>query len=1266
MKKGHNMGVTWTKEQQSVINLRNRNLLVSAAAGSGKTAVLVERILERICDAKAPVDIDRLLVVTFTKAAAAEMRERISDALEERREAFPEDRNIERQLTLLHNAMITTIDSFCVYVVRNYFQDIQLDPNFRIADAGEIKLLEEDALEALFEKNYETANKSSGAEEDKAAFLALADAYSGRRSDAAVKDMVKKIYHLSASNPWPKEWVENLCIPYMAEDEEALCNTDILKQICVLTQLRLQEMKRELSRLKERAAQISGLEKYVQTLERDLELFAGIDAFSSYPDFAAFFQNFKMGNIAAIRGFEGDETEKEAIKNGRGAVKKDMESLKKMYFSLPLKELWAQNKALRPMVEELVRLTLSYMEELEKRKRRKHIVDFSDIEHFALQILVDGHTKECRPAALEFRRHFDEIMIDEYQDGNEVQETILRAVSGEAEGRFNLFMVGDVKQSIYRFRLARPELFMEKYDTYSLEEDVCQRIDLHKNFRSRQEVLSCVNDIFYKIMDKDLGNVAYDSKAALYYGASYPECEGMEAELLLLDSGGELLADLEGENDRILEAHLAANRIRRLMEDQLVTDKQTGELRRIRYSDIVILFRSLKNWGTDFAQVLEQQGIPVHVESSTGYFSSVEVQTVLSMLRILDNPYQDIPMAAVLRSSIAGLDNEELAEIRVKKPNLPFAMAVVELCKEAADFLQDESLAEKLKAFWELYTQLRAEVRDTPVHELLHHILDWSGYGGYAASLPAGRQRAANLNMLLEKAIAYEKTSYKGLFHFVRYIDELQKYEVDFGEADVTAENEDAVHIMTIHKSKGLEFPVVFVSGMNKKFNRSDVKESMVLHADFGIGMEERKPEPRVKRNTINRSLIKEQLERENLGEELRILYVALTRAKEKLIMTGVLNDREKWYQTHQGNVKPMEALGFTERRKAQSYLDWVFSALLSYGDKYDIHFVDAEELAAQEVRAAAEHKWDRAQLFHEIQKVDLKELQTLDEGFSYVYPYLSDAGRKSKYSVSELKHDSMVEKFDHEQGDMEMPDFLREAKESYLPAFAAERLWKNAEADGDAGEGSLKSSAEEPAETAGREIASDDSSKQQIRSLNLPEEQAEASPGALRGTAVHRFMECLDFAAILELDLSDAKAAENFVKEQMSRMLREDKLTAEMGKLIIPAMLEAFVKDPLALRMAKADRAGKLFREKPFVMDYEGVLLQGIIDVFWQEEDRMILLDYKTDRVKTAEELRLRYQKQLELYGEALERIFSTGKRAVTAKEQLIYSFRLKEVIRL
>lgn len=873
---------------------------------------------------------------------------------------------------------------------------------------------------------------------------------------------------------------------------------------------------------------------------------------------------------------------------------------------------------MQPSAEALAEVTERFIDAFTERKQDKNLVDFSDLEHFALEILVEEETGKPTETAKEFQNAYEEIMIDEYQDSNYVQETILRAISREVVGQNNLFMVGDVKQSIYRFRLARPELFMEKFDTYETTDAPCQRIDLHKNFRSRDTVLTFTNDIFYQIMKRNLGGVDYTDEAALYCGADYPAGEKEDAfdSEILLTTTQELE---EGTKQQIskqeLEAKLIADRIRKMVGKEEVVDEETGEFRKVRYGDIVILLRSLSEWADLFAEVLNANGIPAHTVSRTGYFSTLEIRTVLNYLRILDNPRQDIPLAAVLKSPMAGLSDEQLARLRLLAEDKPYHQCVKMFLEAEEELTEKESTADedmraKLKRFSETYKKLRRQTMDIPMHELLQKVLKETGYARYASALPAGRQRLANLHMLSEKAIAYEKTSYRGLYHFIRYIDELQKYDVDFGEAELVGENEDAVNIMSIHKSKGLEFPVCFVSGMGKSFNKQDSRSKMILHPNLGVGLDIIEEDRRIKVPAFFKKVIARQTELESLGEELRVLYVAFTRAKEKLIITGYIKDEEMLQQIREiycGSNR--KALNFKERAEAKTFLEWILPAAAASGSWDKVSYVTPWSMLEDEAAHQITEHVSLRQRVQQAEEVSDTLYEKIKEQLSYQYPHPDAIHLVTKYSVSELKHRAMRELAAKEEEDV-TPKFLEEVSTPYVPAFM--------------------------------------------------EGKAEVNQGALRGTAMHRLMECYDFTKMP--DCSD-EFAEN-IKKQLTGLVQMGKVSEDMQKLIRIPSVELFLKSQLAPRMKAAAMRDDLFREKPFVMgnhemEEEMVLIQGIIDVFWVEEDGIVLLDYKTDRVDSATRLRDMYKEQLDLYAEALERIFR-----LPVKEKYLYSFRLNQAI--
>ena len=1203
------MGMTWTKEQQQVIDLRNRNILVSAAAGSGKTAVLVERIKELVLDKKHPVDIDHLLVVTFTNAAAAQMKERVAKALEKALQENPSDVRLQQQAALVQNAQITTIDSFCLYVLRNHFHEIGLEPNFRIGDEGELKLLREDVMTGLFEQCYEEKNPG---------FLHLISCYGTSRSDAPVRDMIFKLYSYAQSYPWPKQWLREALSCYEIKTEQELEQAPFIEMTVEYGKQMVKGYLEQAEHYHELCQDVDGPYMYEEACEQDVERMEELLSCSTYQDFYEELGKCKFATLGRAKDYIGSPEKQEQVKTERKKLKDGIGKLKSDCFALTFQEILEQLTLVQPSAEALAEVTERFIDAFTERKQDKNLVDFSDLEHFALEILVEEETGKPTETAKEFQNAYEEIMIDEYQDSNYVQETILRAISREVVGQNNLFMVGDVKQSIYRFRLARPELFMEKFDTYETTDAPCQRIDLHKNFRSRDTVLAFTNDIFYQIMKRNLGGVDYTDEAALYCGADYPAGEKEDAfdSEILLTTTQELE---EGTKQQIskqeLEAKLIADRIRKMVGKEEVVDEETGEFRKVRYGDIVILLRSLSEWADLFAEVLNANGIPAHTVSRTGYFSTLEIRTVLNYLRILDNPRQDIPLAAVLKSPMAGLSDEQLARLRLLAEDKPYHQCVKMFLEAEEELTEKESTADedmraKLKRFSETYKKLRRQTMDIPMHELLQKVLKETGYARYASALPAGRQRLANLHMLSEKAIAYEKTSYRGLYHFIRYIDELQKYDVDFGEAELVGENEDAVNIMSIHKSKGLEFPVCFVSGMGKSFNKQDSRSKMILHPNLGVGLDIIEEDRRIKVPAFFKKVIARQTELESLGEELRVLYVAFTRAKEKLIITGCIKDEEMLQQIREiycGSNR--KALNFKERAEAKTFLEWILPAAAASGSWDKVSYVTQWSMLEDEATHQITEHVSLRQRVQQAEEVSDTLYEKIKEQLSYQYPHPDAIHLVTKYSVSELKHRAMRELAAKEEEDV-TPKFLEEVSTPYVPAFM--------------------------------------------------EGKAEVNQGALRGTAMHRLMECYDFTKMP--DCSD-EFAEN-IKKQLTGLVQMGKVSEDMQKLIRIPSVELFLKSQLAPRMKAAAMRDDLFREKPFVMgnhemEEEMVLIQGIIDVFWVEEDGIVLLDYKTDRVDSATRLRDMYKEQLDLYAEALERIF-----LLPVKEKYLYSFRLNQAI--
>ncbi len=1261
----------WTPQQQQVIDLRNRNLLVSAAAGSGKTAVLVERIIKKITDISHPVDIDRLLIVTFTNAAAAEMRERIGLALGAALEKDPGNAHLQRQQTLLHNAQITTIHSFCLYVIRNYFHRIDLDPDFRIAEEGELKLLKSDVLDQVLEQYYQEANPD---------FLALSETIATGKTDLPLKETILKLFGFAMSYPWVEEWLEGCREPFHVTGKEQFDQLPMTRELLAYLGNITAQWAIQMKQCREISLAADGPNAYAELMELEAAAMEQIGQSKTYQEYFQGILGLSFSRLPTLRKFAGDMAKKEQVQKLRNEVKDSVKKITKQFFYQSPEEMMVDLAKSRPVADMLLDVTLAFIHAFSEKKRDKNILDFNDLEHFALQILVDDKTHKPSQTAAELRKNYQEIMIDEYQDSNNVQETILRAVSKEAEGGYNIFMVGDVKQSIYRFRMARPELFMEKYNTYTKEESQKQRIDLHRNFRSRSEVLETVNDIFRKIMKEDIGNITYNDDAALYAGAAFPQ-----GEKGLFDTKLLVIEPREGDKDLKtpeLEARAVGIEIRNLMKNQKVTDRMPekedpGSLRPIHYSDIVILLRSLSGWADIFVKVLGEMGIPVRAASGTGYFSALEVQTVLNLLRLLDNPRQDIPMAAVLASPIGGLTGEELAILRTQFPEERFYQAVMhympedaepEACQELEDSTSVEVLSEmeqhnsmennqkielsssarkKLQKFLGLLQKFRKKVSYTPIHELLYQVLEETGYQAYVYALPGGEVKKANLDMLVEKAIVYESTSYRGLFHFIRYMDQLQKYEVDFPLAE-GEQVEEAVRIMSIHKSKGLEFPIVFVSGLGKMFNNQDVREKVVLHPGLGIGLDVTDLKRRLKTPGLTRQLLARKLTLENTGEELRVLYVALTRAKEKLILTGVLKKAEEKLdqlgvemahaagQKSAAESKNQEFLSFLRRLNANTFLQFILMAYAEYPGRYQAALVRQAEIEALEETHIAAEELGKIELLARLQDTDLQWEQKIAERMSYIYPYEEETAMRTKISVSELKNRAIERSLLEEQTEQMIWGGLRVENKQQT------ELEK--QADGNKRE-------EEPPTsvcTENRYIPA------------FMEEVQKENAGAKRGTAMHRVLECFDFTR-----------GPDTLAEQLEEMEQQNRVEKSLLELIYVPSLRKFLKSALGQRLQAAACAGKLYKEKPFVMgkpakevleessSQEMMLIQGIIDVFFEEADGIVLLDYKTDKVSCGQELADRYQAQMELYQEALAR--ALGK---PVKEKLLYSFRLGEVV--
>ena len=1320
------MAVKWTEKQQQVIDSRNRNLLVSAAAGSGKTAVLVERIIRMISEGEHPLNIDQLLVMTFTNAAAAEMRERVGAAVDKLLTVCPDDEHLWLQGALIPQAQITTIDSFCLNLIRNHYSSLEIDPAFRIGDEGELALMRADVMKEMLERHYQEGGED---------FAAFVEQFGRGKSDAGIEDVILQAWQFSQSHPWPMEWVAACREELREETLEQIEQSPWMQFILRDVQLQMEELEIQLGEAIDICREENGPLAYEPMLVNDRRQIRAVREAAGKGNYRGLYEelgNISFGRLAAIRSKEVDQEKKAYVSACRDRAQKAVAKCQENYGVQSPEEMVEAVRGTAGVISTLLDLTEDFDRCYREKKRDRNVLDFNDLEHLALEVLMEPvpgeeavNTKEPaaepsrrvpfrpvkrRPTAVadELARQFEEILVDEYQDSNNVQETLITSISRERWGKPNVFMVGDVKQSIYRFRLARPELFMDKYERYSVSESLHQKIELHQNFRSRATVLDSVNDVFYKIMTRALGGIRYTEETALHPGAQFAPGErtGTPTELLLVDTGADALKQLDEEamdyTAKELEARMAAIRIRELMDPEnglMVWDKGAEEYRPVRRGDMGILLRSLSGWSEVFVNVLMNEGIPAYAQTKTGYFNTVEVETVLSLLAVVDNPMQDIPLAAVMRSPMVSMTDEEMAWLVAAYKRAPEKgqdrgvygafMHWKENGGEGVDAPEEavRSIGEKLACLETLLEGLRRDARYLPVHQLLYRAFEASGYYDYVSAMPAGETRRANLDMLVEKAIAYEATSYKGLFHFIRYIEKLKKYDTDFGEANVAGEQADTVRIMSIHKSKGLEFPVVFLAGMGKRFNKQDAYGAVLLDADLGLAADYLDLKQRLKMPTLKKQALKRRMELESMGEELRVLYVAMTRAKEKLIMTAT--DRslgsklEKWAQVPLADG----AIPYTILSAAGSFLDWLLmSACDGTIQKRQIPLTG---LVGMEIRRQASRQVSREELLTlDTDTVyDPEAAGQLADALNYRYPYGGDTGLYAMLSVSELKKQGQVGQDEEEIGRGRLLGIEGEARilgdvwtdgvgevgsersgTAGGRAVGSERTGAaggrevGSERAGAAGGG--EAGLERAGTVDGREVGLERAGTVGGRAVGL--ERAGAA-GAARGTAYHRALECLDFGKLHSRE--DVRAA---LKSLLETGYLEQEAYDALDEMVIFTMLNS----PLGQRMAEAQRGGRLHREQQFIIGIparemgrgdsrELVLVQGVIDAYMEEEDGLVLIDYKTDRVPGGragrERLAERYRQQVAYYQRALEQL--TGKKV---KENIIYSLTLQESVLL
>lgn len=1267
----------WTDRQKQVIDTRNKNILVSAAAGSGKTAVLVERIIRRILDKENPMDIDRVLVVTFTNAAATEMRERILRAIEKELALYPDNEHLQRQQAYIHNASITTIHSFCLNVVKEHFNDVDLDPSVKVADEGEMSLLKSDVVQEVLEAYY-----AEGTEE----FHRFAEQFEQKNSDAYLEEMILKLYEKSMGYPFPVEWLDSLMIPYHYTTEAELLNSDYVRLINDYADGMLENAVASYQLMID-ICHNGGPEAYTDLLLQEREILTEI-LHEKHFDRRRVRLNYVFDRLPSVKKGECDEERKQSVISYRNGVKETLKKLReKMYFQ-DIDTVLGELRKCRPIMQVYVDITKSFIKAFTEKKRDRNVIDFNDFEHYAIEILMQKEEDRLVPTAVakELADSFDEVMVDEYQDSNRIQEAILSCVSKNGEGIYNRFMVGDVKQSIYGFRGANPEIFIDKYNTYTTDgsNPASYKIILDKNFRSREGVIQSTNFIFSKIMHSSFGGVNYDKENQLYCGADYRDSReaadriGGKTELILVNADGEttdyddeetgeeINYDMEGADEtaedmkgtaKELEAKVIAARIKELVNPDtgmLVYDKELGDYRPAVYSDIVILVRSIAGVGELINDELMKNGIPGSITSKSGYFKTLEIRTIMNYLKIIDNPLQDIPMAAVLKSPMVAISDEELARIRC--------------CGEKEESLYENLLAylkenrdKRLETFVDNLDEFRFKVTYLSIYDLLSEILDRTNYYHYVKAMPSGSQRSANIDMLKEKAASYESGSYQGLFHFIRYIEKLNKYEVDMGEASILSETDNAVRIMTIHKSKGLEFPIVFVANMNKQFNLMDTRSKTNVHLDMGVGMDYLDETTRIKSKNIIKTAINTKINLETIEEEMRLLYVACTRAKEKLIFTASGIDKKKIEKMTSQRLNPNTFLSYGVLAGCKSLLDFVSLPLgrnkafapvckqyldtddVGVGTLYDedsnieVKYVHMSDVFDEVVKDKVKMKVNAERLSNLPTETIYDEAvhKILENRLAYRYPYQSEAETNAKMSVSEIKKIT----YESEQEVTEAEQFIKPIEEretqnkisGTVPQFISERTEMS---------------------------------------------------GAARGTAYHTVFELFDF---------DIEPTEENLSVMLDKIQAMGRLSAAERKYIEIKKLMEFANSSLGRRMKEAFHNGQLYREAQFVMGIseelaeefkhiakdvsdckvfqkpdtgktngDMILIQGIIDVYFIENEKVVIADYKTDRISEIDELKYHYYVQLELYQQAVEQI--TGMKV---GEKILYSVKLSDEIK-
>ena len=1273
------MGVKWTPEQESAImspkdsNLGAQTLLVAAAAGSGKTAVLVERIITRLKDMENPLSVQELMVVTFTKAAAAEMSARIGVALAKAMESTDDkalQARLERQLNLLPSAHISTLHSFCQWVIRSYFYKLDIPPTARIGNEAEMALLKQEVLENLLKEAYE---------HNEYGIFDLSDFFSDDKSDAGLQDKVLSLYEFAMSQSNPDGWMRHAVEPYKAAQEQDLQDT-------LWGRAMWDDQQAEIDRIADRIEQMEpllespvGPKKWDKVYQEQLAALAQLKGAQTWSDMVDVCRNLDTFTKAsftslgkALEKGEVDGALADEFKSLGSQNKDSLKGMKNGLFHIDESVLQQQFKDQYPLIHNLVELTIAFHKAYDEAKKEQGIMDFSDLEHLCLALLVEPGTEDDpQPSevALELQDTFKEIMVDEYQDTNGVQETIINLISRVD----NRFYVGDVKQAIYSFRMADSSLFMNKYNTYGLMKDAVERrIDLAKNFRSHENILTTTNFIFYQIMTQEAAELDYGEKESLIPGRIVEEAPsdwvGGAVELHLLDTSdtnrsdetdgdSETAGDEPENNERELD--FIIQKIKELHASKKQVQNADGSFRQIQWRDFAVLRRSLAGWGTRAVAAMRQAGIPAVVNERDGYFEAQEIQLLLSLLQIIDNPEQDLPMAAVLHSGLVGLDANELGALRLTGDGSLWS--VMHLYAEQA---QDERLLQ----FIAHIERWRTLSRRHGVADLLWDIYETLDYVNYVGAMPNGLVRRANVMALYERAKGFESSGFRGLFRFLRFVESLRDSNQDMAVANVVTEADDVVRLMTIHKSKGLEFPVVFLSGVQKKFNTMDFNSPLLVDKNGGIGLKGYYPDIRVSYPSMPWLYCKSIKSDAMKAEEQRILYVALTRARDKLFLTGYINKeikKEKGVGAHikHAALTQTQALGADLIKAGNSYLHWLLIAFARHLDggaplrniielegETNFDLLDRQCQVKVEIHDGSlygdlyykadvdETTINTVRVLGKVNDVELPE--EIVQRFAFTYPNLVAAKTTAKISVSELKR-----RFAERDAEaVSATDVSMQQKPVISCDITEDTTGVNA---------ILDTSIPTISET---ELADSVFGRKPMAIADAEE----IVTGAQWGTLMHEAMQWLPVKKYTQKSMTD----------MLDSLQAEGKFSDEERSLLSDRSLYGFFNSNLGERLIASKRVE---RELPFSMLFDGnrvypdvengerLFLQGIIDTVFVEDDQWVLVDYKTDRVKSGDELIRRYKIQMDLYKEALERLTN-----MPVKASYIYSFRLHEAVLL